>query len=258
MDVKNIPLEKIEVGEYAQRLEGSDEGIDELAESIRRVGLLVPVVVFACGDSFTLVAGHRRVKAAQKAGLSIVPAVVREDEYRTAKEVSFAENLFRKDLSPIELAAAISDCYKSGTLTVDELAAGLHRSPFWVRGQIAMLNWPADVLEVIHNGRVSCSAASNLALVSDDTYRGFLVRQAVENGATARTTAAWLQAWRSMEPVEEAVGREPVPQGARATPMVPQAPCIVCGNVFRTDELSHVPVCVGCIRTIRDIGVTDR
>jgi len=249
-----VPLEKIEVGEYAQRVEVEDEGIIELAESIRRVGLLVPVVVLRRGDNFVLVAGHRRVAAARSAGLDDVPAVVREDEGPSAKEVSFAENLFRKDLSPIELAAAISDSYKQGTLTIDELAAGLHRSCHWVQAQIALLDWPADVLEAIHNGKISVAAASNLAAVHDDIYRVFLVRQAVENGATARATAAWLQAYRSMAPPEEAITREPVPAGQGVMPAVPQAPCIVCSNVFRTDELSHVPVCVHCIRTIRDIG----
>jgi len=109
-------------------------------------------------------------------------------------------------------------------------------------------------LEAIHNGKISVTAASNLACVEDDVYREFLVRQAVENGATARATAAWLQAWRSMVPASEAITREPVPAGPGVTPAVPQAPCIVCANVFRTDELSHVPVCVHCIRTIRDIG----
>ncbi|GAH73034.1 unnamed protein product, partial [marine sediment metagenome] len=169
-------------------------------------------------------------------------------------EVSFAENLFRKDLSPIELAAAIKDCLDQKTLTVDELAAGLHRSCHWVQAQVSLLDWPADVLEVIHHGKISIAAASNLAAVHDNIYREFLVRQAVENGATARATAAWLQAWRSMAPAEEAITREPAAAGESVQPAVPQAPCIVCANVFRTDELSHVPVCVHCIHTIRDIG----
>lgn len=254
MDVKNIPLEKIKVGEYAQRIESEDDGIEELAVSIRRVGMLVPVVVFRDGDTFVLVAGHRRVVAAKDAGLDVVPAIVREAGEAQAKEVSFAENLFRKDLSPIELAAAIKDCLDQNTLSIDELAAGLHRSCHWVQSQVALLNWPDDVLEVIHHGKISISAASNLACVEDDVYRGFLVRQAVENGATARATAAWLQAYRSMEPAEEAVTREPEPAGGAVQPAVPQAPCIVCSNVYRTDELSHVPVCVHCIRTIRNIG----
>ena len=257
MDVQNVPLEKIKVGEYAQRVEAEDERIDELAESIRRVGLLVPVVVCRRGDSFVLVAGHRRIAAARSAGLHDVPAVVREAEDASAKEVSFAENLFRKDLSPIELAAAIKDCLAAGTVTIDELAAGLHRSVHWIQQQVSLLNWPDDVLEVIHNGKISVSAAHNLSLVTDDVYRDFLLRQAVENGATARATAAWLQAWRSMAPAEEAITREPVAAGDTSAPAVPQAPCIVCANVFRTDELSHVPVCVHCIRTIRDIGHSD-
>lgn len=254
MDVQNVPLEKILVGEYAQRVEVEDEGIIELAASMRRVGMLVPVVVCRRGDSFVLVAGHRRIAAARSAGLHDVPAVVREAEGASAKEVSFAENLFRKDLSPIELAAAISDCHKRGTLTIEELAEGLHRSCHWVQAQISLLDWPDDVLGAIHKGKLSVSAASNLAMVHDDVYREFLVRQAVENGATARATAAWLQAWRSMAPAEEAITREPAAAGERVTPAVPQAPCIVCSNVFRTDELSHVPVCVHCVRTIRNIG----
>jgi len=254
MNVENIPLEKIHVGDYAQRIEVKDEGIIELAASILRVGMLVPVVVCKQGDSYTLIAGHRRVSAAREIGMEMVPAVVREDDGPRAREVSFAENLFRKDLSPIELAAAIADCYKQGILSIDELAVGLHRSCHWVQGQIALLDWPDDVLEAIHNGKISVAAGSNLAQVTEGTYREFLVRQACDNGATARATAAWLQAWRSMAPAEEAIRREPVPAGGTVTPAVPQAPCIVCGNVFRTDELSHVPVCVGCIRTIRDIG----
>lgn len=257
MDVENIPLEKIKVGNYAQRVDSEDDGIDELAASIRRLGMLVPLVVTGGPDTFVVVAGHRRLAAARAVGLAGVPCIVRTDKADVATEVSFAENLFRKDLSPIELAAAIADCYKQGILTIDQLAEGLHRSCHWVQAQICLLDWPADVLEVIHNGKMSVSAASNLALINDEVYRGFLLRQAVENGATARATAAWLQAWRSMAPAEEAITREPVAAGKPATPAVPQAPCIVCGNVYRTDELSHVPVCVHCIRTIRNIGQAD-
>jgi len=254
--VQNVPLEKIQVGEYAQRVEVEDEEIIELAASIRRVGMLVPVVVCRRDDNFVLVAGHRRVAAARSAGLDVVPAVVRDDVGAAAKEISFAENMFRRDLTPIELASGIKDCLEQGLMTVDELAEGLHRSSNWVRAQAALLSWPVEVLEAIHNDKISVSAASNLAMVSDDVYREFLVRQAVENGATARATAAWLQAWRSMVPASEAITREPVPAGLGVTPAVPQAPCIVCSNVYRTDELSHVPVCVHCIRTIRNLGDT--
>jgi len=131
----------------------------------------------------------------------------------------------------------------------------VHRSENWVRAQLSLLAWPADVLEVIHNGKISVSAASNLALITDSAYRGFLLRNAVEQGATARTTAAWLQAWRAALPQEQALEQPPVSGPAPVTPALPQAPCIVCNEMFRTDGLAMVMVCTSCINAIRASAV---
>lgn len=252
--IKNIPIEKIEVGEHVQRMKGPDEGIEELAASICRVGVIVPLVVSRRGDAYVVVAGHRRLAACKKAGIQEVRCIVREADGRANTEVSFAENLFRKDLSPFEFGCAIKDVLDNKIMTADELAAGLHRSTEWIRRMVSMLDWPAGVLEAIHAGWLSVSAAHNLAIITDDTYRDFLLRKAEEGGVTARATAAWLQAWRSMEPAEVAAQAPPVEGEKRAEPMVPQAPCICCSNVYRTDQLSHVPVCAGCIQAIRNIG----
>jgi len=194
--IVSVPIEKIKVGEHAQRMAGDDEGIEELARSISRIGMLVPVVVRCEAGEFVLVAGHRRIRAAQAVGLAVVPAIVRDEERAVAAEITFAENMFRKDLSPLEMASAVKDCIEQKVMTVDELAAAVHRSTEWIRRMVAMLDWPADILEVIHAEKISIAAAHNLALVEEESYRKFLVRNAVESGSTARTTAAWLQAWR--------------------------------------------------------------
>ncbi len=254
--IQEIPIEKIKVGEYELRAKLDEEMLFSLAASIRRLGVLVPLVCRRDGEEIHLVSGHRRLSAAHQAGLTTVPVVLGEYDQAQSCEVSLAENIFREDLSAVELAAGIKDIIDTGTMHSGEVAAALHRSEHWVVSQVSMLAWPADVLESIHAGWLSVAAASNIALITDDTYRDFLLRNAHDNGATARTTAAWLQAWRSMAPQEEAVQAEPVAAGRAVTPMVPQAPCICCSNVFRTDELSHVPVCSGCIRAIRDIGVS--
>ncbi len=250
--IMSVPVEKIKVGDHVQRMEEDDEGIEDLARSISRLGLLVPLVVSGGPDTFILIAGHRRLAACKKLALQNVPVVVRKVSESQAAEVSFAENMFRKDLSPFELAGAVKDCIDQKIMTVDELAAGLHRSTEWVRRMVSMLDWPADVLEVIHAEKISVSAGHNLALVADDSYRSFLVRNAVDSGATARSTAAWLQAWRTMQPAEVAVQAELVAGETRRMPMVPQAPCLACGQVFRSDELSHVPLCARCIQLIRN------
>lgn len=254
VEVREIPIGLIDVGPYAQRFEIDLEALDGLCGSIRRLGILVPLIVRAQGDRFELVAGHRRFAAAQRVQLSAVPCIVRAGEVAAAKEAAFAENLFREDPTPVELAVAIQKAVVGGEADVQAVADGLRRSTDWVRQQLAMLEWPDDVLEVVHRGRLSVSAAANLAMIEEDSYRAFLLENATANGATARTTAAWLQAWRAALPVKQALAQPPVDGPAPAQPMVPQAPCLCCGQVHRTDELSHVPLCSPCITRVRRLG----
>lgn len=246
----------ITVGAHALRALEDDEGIDELAASIRRVGILVPLVCRFEGDVLHLVAGHRRIRAANSVGLETVPVVVGDFSDAEAKEVAFAENMFRADLSAVEIAAGLKDALEQKIMTVEELAKSVHRSPNWVGRMVAMLAWPADVLGAVHGGWLSVSAANNLACITEDKYRDFLLTNAHDSGATARTTAAWLQAWRAYQPAEAAVQEEPVPGQVNLQPAVPQAPCLCCGLVFRTDELCHMPVCTSCIKIVRDVGST--
>lgn len=248
-----ISISEIKVGENEMRAVQDDEEMDGLTASIRRVGLLCPLVVRKRGEEMVLVAGHRRYRACQIAGLSNVPVVVREDSDAETKEVAFAENLFRADLSPIETAAGMKDVLTGGTMTVEELAVAMHRSVEWVNRMVAICEWPADVQKAVHEKWLSVAAASNLALILNTEYREFLLRQAFENGATARTTAAWLQAWRSMQPVTVAVEAPPVGGPQPMAPMVPQLPCFVCEAVMRMDAMNHLPVCPNCVNVLRQV-----
>lgn len=252
--VVEVEIQKIQVGEHEQRIEKDDDEINGLAASIGRVGVLVPLILEKEGDTFRLVSGHRRILAATRAGLSVVPCIVKDSAEANADEVTFAENFFRRDLSPVELACALKDCLAKESMTVEELAAGFHRSVHWVHSMIAIADWPADVLQAIHNEEISVSAASNLACVTEPVYRQFLVGNAVEQGATARTTASWLQAWRVMLPAEEAITSVPVAPGMPQVPLVPQAPCLCCSQLFEVNMMSHVPVCGPCIQILRTVG----
>lgn len=255
-EVKEIPVEDILVGEHNVRMDEEDDGIADLAVSIDRVGVIVPLLLSREADALKLVSGHRRLLAAKRVRLSTVPCIVQSDVQHKASEISFAENFFRRDLSPVELAGAIKDCLDKEDMTVSGIALGFHRTEHWVRSMLSICDWPDDVQRAIHEGHISVSAGSNLAMVVDDAYRGFLVKNAVEQGATARTTAAWLQAWRSMQPPEEAVTAEPV-EGVRApVPQVPQAPCLCCAVTLPVDRMSHVPICGDCVKVIRRVGMS--
>lgn len=254
-DIKQIPISKLAADQHMLRLEVDNEDLDDLAASIRRIGIIVPLLVRPEGDSFVVIAGHRRLAAAHRVGLLEVPCCVREDTGAAGAEVSIAENIFRTDLSPIEQGSAIKDILDQKIMDVPEVARMVHRSEHWVRAQLSLLAWPADVLEAIHNGKISVSAASNLAIIEDSKYRGFLLQNAVESGATARTTAAWLQAWRAAMPPETALSQPPVSGPERVTPALPEAPCLCCNQMFRTDGLAMVMVCTSCVNAIRASAV---
>jgi len=249
--VQELPIGKLVASQNALRLAIKEEGLDDLASSIRRIGIVVPLLVVAEGDAFRVVAGHRRLLAAQRCSMEMVPVIVRGDSDAETKEIALASNLFREDLSPVETACAIDDLIKSGDFEVGDIARMMHRSENWISRQLALLSWPADVLGAVHDGAISVSAASNLALVTDDVYRNFLLQNAVDSGATARTTSAWLQAWRAQLPPAEAIVSEPAAGPSPNGPPLPQAPCIACGEVHRHDAMSMVMICSSCINAIR-------
>jgi len=245
--VVDMAISQITVGDSRQRTEGEDEEIQELAASIKSIGVIEPVIVVRKDGAFLLVAGHRRIAASAIAGLTEIPAMVREGNEAETAEVRFAENFFRRDLSPVEQAAAIRECLDEGTMNIEELAKGFHRSEQWIMAQANMTTWAPEVLHAIHNKRISVSAGRNLALIDDPQYRAFLLKNAVENGASARVTAAWLQGFQLSRPPEEVLSSPPVDGPQPAAIVVPQAPCLFCAHVFRTDALNYMGVCGQCL-----------
>jgi len=252
VETRTILISAIMVGPHSQRFKVECEDLDHLRESIRRLGLINPVGVVGEGGGYRLVHGHRRLRACKDLGRKEIEAVILDAETQSEDEVTFAENFFRTDLTPVELAVAIAKQLESGKWTVEQIAAGFHRSADWVRRQIAITEWPDEILGALHSGGLSIAAAEPLAQVTEAASREFFVRQAVESGATARTTSSWLQGWRAMLPPSAAVQISPGPGGSSPAPAVPQVPCIVCSNVFRVDAVSHVPVCCECVRHLRD------
>jgi len=254
MDERTVDIDValLVVGVNETRLDVDDREIADLAVSIGRIGLINPLVVAERDGKYVVVAGHRRFAAVLKCGLTKVQCHVVRTNQTVAKEIAVAENLFRVDLSPVEPGCMMRDIIENGAMDSPTLAKAMHRSEHWVQSRLDLLNWPDDVLASLHVSKLSVAAASNLALVTDDTYRGFLLRNATEAGATARTTAAWLQAWRASVPPDQAIETEPVAVGAASAAAVPQAPCICCGEIKRTDALATVLICPGCVAAIRN------
>ncbi|MGH2499976.1 MAG: ParB/RepB/Spo0J family partition protein [Candidatus Limnocylindria bacterium] len=149
-----IPLERIAPNRQQPRNSFPPEGIAELAASIRRHGVLQPIVVSRAGDGYELVAGQRRVLAARAAGRTTIPAVVRED-VSDRLELALVENLQRADLNAIETARAYKLLMETYDLTQEELARRIGKSRPTVANTLRALSAPPALQDAVVEGRIS-------------------------------------------------------------------------------------------------------
>ena len=149
-----IPLEKVSPNPQQPRIQFDADSINELAASIRRHGILQPIVVSRHGDGYELVAGHRRVLAARAAGKTTIPAVIRED-VRDRLELALVENLQRADLNAIETARAYKLLMETYDLTQEQLADRVGKSRSHVANMLRTLSAPQPLQDAVMEGKIS-------------------------------------------------------------------------------------------------------
>ena len=161
------------------------DSLAELAESIRRHGVIMPIVVSRVGNRYVIIAGERRYRASRLAGRRTVPAVVKNYDEREIREVSLIENLQREDLNPIEAANAMKKLMEEFSLTQEELADRIGKSRSTVANTLRLLTLPPAVIELVGSGKLSAGHAR--ALVSlPRAHQERLARRAVSEGLSVR------------------------------------------------------------------------
>lgn len=187
--VRELPLESIEVGPHQPRREFTEEKLSELAASIREHGVLQPIVVRDAGNGrFQLIAGERRWRACKALGWERIPAVVREVSEMEARAISLVENLQRDDLSPIEEAGAYRELTEDFGLTQEELARKVGKSRSHVANILRLLNLPPAVQELLHQGQLTIGHAKAVLGLPDAALREQVGKMVAEKGLTVRDT----------------------------------------------------------------------
>lgn len=149
-----IPLEKIAPNRHQPRTQFDPQGIEELANSIKRHGVLQPIVVSRTAEGFELVAGHRRVLASRVAGKTTIPAVIRDD-VRDRLELALVENLQRTDLNAIETARAYKLLMETYDLTQEQVAERVGKSRSQVANMLRTLTAPQPLQDAVMEGKIS-------------------------------------------------------------------------------------------------------
>ena len=161
---KEIDLEKITAGRYQPRQEFDSVKIQELAESIKKHGVLSPILVREVGlDKFEVVAGERRVRASKIAGLKTIPSLVNQKEDQEALEAALIENLQREDLNPVEEARGYDRLKREFELTQDEIAKATGKARSTIANSMRILSLSSKILDMISQGALEKGHAKILS-----------------------------------------------------------------------------------------------
>lgn len=174
--VKQIKLIDIEPNANQPRRSFNNESIDELAESIKRYGVIQPIIVTKKDKYYEIVAGERRWRASKKAGLEEIPCIVRDDSERKNKEIALIENIQREDLNAIEKARGFKELMNEYDLTQQELSEIVGKSRSAIANTVRLLNLDERVMDLIIQGQLQETHARSLLAYDnpDDQYAAAL------------------------------------------------------------------------------------
>lgn len=185
--LREIPVSHIEPNRYQPRAYFDEEALSTLTASIAEVGVLQPVLVRASGpDQYELIAGERRWRAAQRAGLAVIPALVRTADDTGSLGQALVENLQRENLNPLEEAAAYQQLLEEFGLTQDDVASRVGRSRSSVANTIRLLQLPPSVQKFVAERQLSAGHARALLGCPDRTFQEDLAQLAVAEELTVR------------------------------------------------------------------------
>ena len=200
---KEINLEKITAGRYQPRQEFDDVKIQELADSIRKHGVLSPILVREVGlDRFEVIAGERRVRASKIAGLKTIPSLINQKEDQEALEAALIENLQREDLNPVEEARGYDRLKREFDLTQDEIAKATGKARSTVANSMRILSLSSKILDMISQGALERGHAKILSSL-ETTKAEQLAETISQKKLTVRQTEAILKPTKKMLKIKE-------------------------------------------------------
>lgn len=218
----------------------------ELADSIKRHGLRQPLLVTPEGDKWRIVAGHRRWRACQLAGLVDIPCI--EDSLEAVDQVvaMVEENLHRAGVNPLEEARVFAIIRDARDLTLEGIAKLIGKSPGYVSARMSLLGAPLDVQEALRQGLISMSVAHQLARLVNDDDRAFYLAYSLNGGATTDTVRRWVDEALTRRQLAPAAPAPTTADVAPAAPTVILQTCEWCHHQVPWERTVTLRVCWEC------------
>lgn len=195
--LKLVPIDKIHRGTYQPRRHFDEEALQELADSLISQGMIQPVVLRPHADGYELIAGERRWRAAQLAGLQEIPAVIKKYNDSDAAAVSLIENIQRENLNPLEEAAALSRLQEEFDMTHQQVAEAIGRSRSSVSNLLRLLELHEDVKHMVDAKQLEMGHARALLSIEKNQQHALAI-QIVEKGLSVRATEALVKSSKNI------------------------------------------------------------
>lgn len=256
--LENIKVNMIDDPEVDIREAMDKEGIEELAESIKNVGLIQPIIVFKKNDRYEVVVGHRRLIACRYAKLEKINAMVLKYNSDKMEIMKIDENIMREAISPIETAKYIYRIREEKKMSTTETAKFFRKTPQWVNAMLRLLDLDEYTTRAVDRGAISYQGALELQKVKDDNHRTALTKAAVESGAHTRTINNWV---KQNEIARESTYNERTEEKKteqEQKPIVYKKRCIVCNELVEAETLISVDVCPKCLPILKVMSKTYR
>ncbi len=189
-EIVEIPINELMSNPYQPRKVFEEESLRELADSIKEHGVFQPIIVKKSVKGYNIIAGERRTKASELAGLKTVPAIVRDFSDEEMMQVALLENLQREDLSAIEEAKAYKSIIESLRLTQDELAKRLGKSRSHITNMLGLLRLPLSVQDMVLYGKISMGHARVLSKLENSEQIEDLANKVISENLSVRDLEA--------------------------------------------------------------------
>lgn len=186
LGLEQLPVDAVRPNPHQPRDHFDEEALAALADSIREVGVLQPILVRVDEEGYQIIAGERRWRAAQRVGMSTIPALVRSADELSSLQQAIIENVQREQLNPLEEAAAYQELIEEFELTHDEVAARVGRSRASVTNTLRLLQLPPAIQGFIQDGSIRMGHARALLATPDRVLQENLARRIVKEGMSVR------------------------------------------------------------------------
>jgi ParB family chromosome partitioning protein len=214
--VVNIRISEVKRSPFQPRSTFHQESLSDLARSIAQKGVIQPIVVRPKGEGYEVIAGERRLRAAEMAGRSVIPAMIVEASDADAVQIGLIENIQRDDLNPVDRAAALNRLIKEFSLTQQEVATRIGKDRASVANYVRILSLPEEIKELIRKDQLSFGHARAILALEKPPQQRAVAREVVAKGLSVRECERLVARKKSPRPSRETSTAPPTDSHTRA------------------------------------------